>query len=219
MDQYLTRKIQIEHAIKTGLGLVVKDRNNNIVFVGILFDYMDPPNYNNRTLSLIAKKRKKICDVAMMHNKERMNKIESGNIKYGQIIDFGVGVTNPNATHLGIWSTIFAAAHSLLIIMGYDHYNEESVNPITAGILEKHYRKYGQKFYLSKSVFDYKHMVREELKSLRKTLSTKHIKYLEDNAKIYVYIDDYKSLRKQNNFKDVREWFMFMVDAFSPSKL
>ena len=140
-------------------------------------------------------------------------------VKYGQMIDFGVGVASPTAMRLGIWSAVFALAHAVLISMGYDHYIEEAVNPITAGILQKYYKKYGHNFYLSYSMFDYKHMVIQELRALVKTVNAKQVKYLEDNAKICIYIDDYKLLRQTHNFKHIKDWFMFVADALNPSKL
>eukprot|EP01084_Bolivina_argentea_P184368 317977_1 len=218
IDQASFRFQQLDYAIKKGFALVVKDKNNKIAYLGYAFDFCDMPTLNQEKLTQIAQKRLSISNGALNSDKHR-SKLIKNNIKYGEIIDFSVGVTRPDMVRLGIENAIFIAVHAIFLCMGYKYFIQEAINPITAKMHSNHMKRLGYKWYLSHSIFDYTDWIKNELNDLKykHKYPTQKIRYLANNAKIEVFIDNYQLVRNENKLNGLKQWMRFVVNIFSTS--
>eukprot|EP01084_Bolivina_argentea_P316058 547774_1 len=118
-QNYVKYSCIINHIIKTGLGMVITDKNDNVIMISYAYDYTDMPQIPSNIISNNLKKR-----AEFFQHITRATPIHSQNIKAISYGDFLFAATT--AVRPDYWGKIKALKMGLcaptFISMGYKYY-------------------------------------------------------------------------------------------------
>ena len=141
-DQYDVLSLELDHLAKTGLCVVVLDKNNRVAMISYGFDQCDKPSYNVEINDGMQRKIE-ILDTALQsdHMYQQLVATRKNEIKYGEIYYHDKTAIRPDLLKQGIWRMDF---HYLIYaVMGYKYIYNMFSNPYTmkAGEISstKHY--------------------------------------------------------------------------------
>ena len=211
LDQASIRQMQLEHAIETGTGMVLKGKDHRILSVFYFFDSLDKPVYDESSWTKKMKQREGILRKALRANHKASELMTSKEMGFGEVVDFQGTAPDPNVNGLGIGHLMTYSAIYMLLAMGYKYIIHEQVNPITIAFSLNTLRSSSKYHCLSHTIFDYAQFVEDELNGF-----DSH--YLRKNAKIGIFISDFHRIREAQKLNG-EEWIGFVLEMMADSHI